>query len=102
MSLSGTFLAVQPVHLRQHTRAARARKSADMVSAIMVSSLPIFSVGGLTVQFDIGELLLFTVLYSALQIHGTRKNNLCLPEDMILRGLWFLPTWFPPTWFPWP
>ena len=31
---------VQPVHLRQHTRAARARKSANMFSADMVSILP--------------------------------------------------------------
>ena len=84
MSLSGTFLAVQPVHLRQHTRAARARKSADMVSAIMVSSLPIFSVGGLTVQFDIVELLLFTVLYSALRMHGTRLNNLCVARSYVI------------------
>ena len=36
----GTFLVVQPVHLHQHTRAARARKSANMVSANMVSILP--------------------------------------------------------------
>ena len=35
--LSCTFLVVQPVHLHQHTRAARARKSANMVSANMVS-----------------------------------------------------------------
>ena len=34
------FLVVQPVHLRQHTRAARARKSANMVSANIVSVLP--------------------------------------------------------------
>ena len=35
------FLVVQPMHLHQHTRAARARKSANMVSANMVSVLPI-------------------------------------------------------------
>ena len=34
------FLVVQPVRLHQHTRAARARKSADMVSANMVFILP--------------------------------------------------------------
>ena len=38
--LSGTFLVVQPVHLHQHTGSAPARKSANMVSAIMVSILP--------------------------------------------------------------
>ena len=38
--LVGASLAVQPVHLSQHTRAARARKSASMVSASMVSILP--------------------------------------------------------------
>ena len=31
------FLVVKPAHLHQHTRAARARKSANMVSANMVS-----------------------------------------------------------------
>ena len=35
--LSGTFLVVHPVHLHQYTLAARARKSANMVSANMVS-----------------------------------------------------------------
>ena len=39
------FLAVQPLHLHQHTRAARARKSANMVSANMVSILPTASAG---------------------------------------------------------
>ena len=34
------FPAVQPVHLHRHTRAARARKSANMASANMVSVLP--------------------------------------------------------------
>ena len=38
--LSGTFSVVQPVRLHQHTRAARAHKSANMVSAEMVSILP--------------------------------------------------------------
>ena len=38
--LSGTFLVVQPVHLRQHTRAARAHKSANMASASTLSVLP--------------------------------------------------------------
>ena len=33
------FLAVQPVHFRQRTRAARARKSANMVSANMVCNM---------------------------------------------------------------
>ena len=37
--MSGTFLVVQPVHWRQLTRTARARKSANMVSANMVSSI---------------------------------------------------------------
>ena len=32
--LSGTFFVVQPVHLHQHTPAARARKSANMVSVL--------------------------------------------------------------------
>ena len=32
---SSVFLVVQPVHLHQHTRAAHARKSANMVSANM-------------------------------------------------------------------
>ena len=32
--LSGTFLVVQPVHLHEHTRAARVRKSANMVSIL--------------------------------------------------------------------
>ena len=32
------FLVVQPVHVRQDTRAARARKSANMASANMVSA----------------------------------------------------------------
>ena len=41
MFLHGTFSAVQPVHLHRPTRAARARKSANMVSANMVSVLPI-------------------------------------------------------------
>ena len=35
--LSGTFLVVRPVHSHRHTRAARVRKSANMVSANMVS-----------------------------------------------------------------
>ena len=35
--LSGAFVVVQPVHLHQHTRAARARKSANTVSANVVS-----------------------------------------------------------------
>ena len=44
------FLVVQPVHSHQHTRAARARKSANMVYANMVyanmvSVLPRFRVG---------------------------------------------------------
>ena len=34
---SGTFLVAQPKHLHQRTLAARARKSANMVSANMVS-----------------------------------------------------------------
>ena len=34
------FLEVQPVHLHQHTRATRARKSANTVSANTVSILP--------------------------------------------------------------
>ena len=34
------FLVVQTVHLHQHTRAARARQSANMVSADKVSILP--------------------------------------------------------------
>ena len=38
--LSGTFLGVQSVHLHQHTRAARAHKSANMVSTNMISILP--------------------------------------------------------------
>ena len=37
------FLVVQPVHLHQHTRAARARKSANMVSADRVSILLILA-----------------------------------------------------------
>ena len=32
-----TFLVVQPMHLHQHTREASARKSANMVSANIVS-----------------------------------------------------------------
>ena len=36
----GTLLVMQPLHMHQHTRAARARKSANMVSANMVSILP--------------------------------------------------------------
>ena len=39
-ALSGTFSVAQPVHLHQHTRATRARKSADMVCANVVSILP--------------------------------------------------------------
>ena len=35
MFLSGPFLVAQPVHWHQHTRAARARKSANMDSANM-------------------------------------------------------------------
>ena len=41
MVLSGTFLVVQPVHLHQHTRAARARKSANMVSALPNGARPL-------------------------------------------------------------
>ena len=37
-----TLLVLQPVHLHQHTRAARARKSADMVAANTGSILPRF------------------------------------------------------------
>ena len=43
MFLSGTFLVVRPVHLHQHNRAAGARKSANMVSADMVSAALIIS-----------------------------------------------------------
>ena len=38
--IDSIFLVVQHVHLHQHTRAARARKSANMVSANTVSVLP--------------------------------------------------------------
>ena len=34
--MKGPLWGVKPVHLHQHTRAARARKSANMVSANMV------------------------------------------------------------------
>ena len=37
------FFALEPVRLHQHTRAARARESADMVAANMVSILPSFA-----------------------------------------------------------
>ena len=37
MFLYGTSPVVQPVHLHRHTRAARARKSANVVSANMAS-----------------------------------------------------------------
>ena len=69
---------VQPVHLHQHTLAARARKSANMVSASMVSILPRFDTWQGVSSVPPAKRPLYIYIYIYIHAHISLSIYVCI------------------------